>query len=122
MRGTALLNALARSTSAIAVATGLVLPLAAAAQTGSSTAQGSQASNAQPSAAPAQASTVQPTGQDPQDQAGDDIVVTGIRASLDRAIDIKRNSAGVVDAISAEDIGKFPDTNLAESLQRITGV
>jgi TonB-dependent receptor len=52
----------------------------------------------------------------------DEIVVTGIRASLDRAIDIKRNSAGVVDAISAEDIGKFPDTNLAESLQRITGV
>lgn len=52
----------------------------------------------------------------------DVIVVTGIRASLDRSIDIKRNSNGVVDAISAEDIGKFPDTNLAESLQRITGV
>ena len=50
------------------------------------------------------------------------IVVTGIRASLDQAIEIKRNAAGVVDAISAEDIGKFPDTNLAESLQRITGV
>ena len=41
---------------------------------------------------------------------------------LNRAIDIKRNSNGIVDAISAEDIGKFPDTNLAESLQRITGV
>ena len=51
-----------------------------------------------------------------------DIVVTGIRASLRKAVDIKRNSQGVVDAISAEDIGKFPDTNLAESLQRITGV
>merc|ERR1711969_2621 len=51
-----------------------------------------------------------------------DIVVTGIRASLDRSLDIKRNSNGVVDAISAEDIGKFPDNNLAESLQRITGV
>lgn len=50
------------------------------------------------------------------------IVVTGIRASLDRAQDIRRNSDGIVDAISAEDIGKFPDTNLAESLQRITGV
>jgi TonB-dependent receptor len=37
-------------------------------------------------------------------------------------MDIKRDSAGVVDAISAEDMGKFPDTNLAESLQRITGV
>ncbi len=54
--------------------------------------------------------------------AEDDIVVTGVRASLDRSIDIKRNSTGVVDAISAEDIGKFPDSNLAESLQRVTGV
>ena len=54
--------------------------------------------------------------------AGDDIVVTGIRASLREAVDIKRDAQGVVDAISAEDIGKFPDTNLAESLQRITGV
>jgi TonB-dependent receptor len=54
--------------------------------------------------------------------ADEEIVVTGVRASLDRAIDIKRNSNGVVDAISAEDIGKFPDTNLAESLQRIPGI
>ncbi len=53
---------------------------------------------------------------------GDVITVTGIRASLRDALNIKRNAQGVVDAISAEDIGKFPDTNLAESLQRITGV
>lgn len=53
---------------------------------------------------------------------GDEIVITGIKASLQAAMDIKRDSAGVVDAISAEDMGKFPDTNLAESLQRITGV
>ncbi len=52
----------------------------------------------------------------------EEVMVTGIRASLEAAMDIKRDSAGVVDAISAEDIGKFPDTNLAESLQRITGV
>jgi len=52
----------------------------------------------------------------------DEIVVTGIRASLAASADIKREAQGVVDAISAEDIGKFPDTNLAESLQRITGV
>ena len=50
------------------------------------------------------------------------VVVTGIRGSLTNAADIKRNADGVVDAISAEDIGKFPDANLAESLQRITGV
>ena len=53
---------------------------------------------------------------------GGEIIVTGIRASLQNAMNIKRNAAGVVDAISSEDIGKFPDTNLAESLQRITGV
>jgi TonB-dependent receptor len=64
-------------------------------------------------------------GQAAQDQAADAddaIVVTGFRASLERSMDIKRDSSGVVDAISAEDIGKFPDTNLAESLQRVPGV
>ncbi|SEN45582.1 TonB-dependent receptor [Sphingomonas gellani] len=60
--------------------------------------------------------TVDPT------EAGEDVVVTGIRASLRASQDIKREGQGIVDAISAEDIGKFPDTNLAESLQRITGV
>lgn len=50
------------------------------------------------------------------------IAVKGIRGSMARAMDIKREARGVVDAISAEDIGKFPDSNLAESLQRISGV
>jgi TonB-dependent receptor len=50
------------------------------------------------------------------------ITVTGIRASMQRSMDVKRSSYGVVDAIQAEEIGKFPDQNLAESLQRITGV
>ncbi|WP_341938281.1 TonB-dependent receptor [Marinimicrobium sp. C2-29] len=52
----------------------------------------------------------------------EEVVVTGIRQSLTNAMDIKRDASGVVDAISAEDIGKFPDSNLAESLQRVTGV
>jgi len=51
-----------------------------------------------------------------------EITVTGIRASLQRALDIKENATGVVDAISAEDIGQFPDSNLAEAMQRIPGV
>ncbi|TRX53831.1 TonB-dependent receptor [Thalassomonas sp. M1454] len=50
------------------------------------------------------------------------IEVTGIRGSLTKAMDIKRSSSGIVEAINAEDIGKFPDSNLAESLQRISGV
>ena len=62
------------------------------------------------------------TAEAPPGTAGNDIVITGIRASLRQSMDIKRNAQGVVDAISAEAMGKFPDTNLAESLQRITGV
>jgi TonB-dependent receptor len=51
-----------------------------------------------------------------------EVVVTGIRASLESSMNVKRSGQGVVDGIVAEDIGKFPDTNLAESLQRISGV
>jgi TonB-dependent receptor len=57
-----------------------------------------------------------------QDEGLEEITVTGIRGSLRSSMNIKRDSVGVVDAISAEDIGKFPDTNLAESMQRIPGV
>ncbi|UNK42056.1 TonB-dependent receptor [Luteimonas sp. S4-F44] len=60
---------------------------------------------------------------EPQDATTlDAVVVSGIRNSLSQAMDTKREAAGVIDVISAEDIGKFPDTNLAESLQRITGI
>ena len=50
------------------------------------------------------------------------VVVKGFRNSIGKAIDIKRNSNGFVDAISAEDLGKLPDQNVAEALQRVTGV
>jgi iron complex outermembrane receptor protein len=62
---------------------------------------------------------------DVADNAADNveiIEVSGIRGSLARAQDIKQSSSGIVDAISSEEMGKFPDTNLAESLQRIPGV
>lgn len=52
----------------------------------------------------------------------EEIVVTGFRQSLEAAINVKKNSIGAVDAIVAEDIAKFPDQNLAESLQRIPGI
>jgi iron complex outermembrane recepter protein len=51
-----------------------------------------------------------------------EITVTGLRASLQKSLDIKRDSDGIVDAISAEDIGKFPDANLATAMERIPGV
>ena len=52
----------------------------------------------------------------------EEVVVTGIRASLTQSLDAKRAAEGVLDAISAEDVGKFPDKNLAEALQRVPGV
>lgn len=73
-----------------------------------------------PAAAFAQADT-QPAAQAP-DAGNGEIVVTGIRASLRNAIELKKGANAVVDVISAEDIGKFPDRNVAESLSHIPGV
>jgi TonB-dependent receptor len=67
----------------------------------------------EPPAKPAEAAAAEPV---------ETVVVTGIRRSLDTSLALKRNAQGVVDGIVAEDIGKFPDTNLAESMQRISGV
>ena len=55
-------------------------------------------------------------------QVAEPIVVTGIRASLQRSLDAKRFSGANVEAITAEDVGKMPDKNLADSLQRLAGV
>ncbi|HEX5788272.1 MAG TPA: TonB-dependent receptor [Woeseiaceae bacterium] len=57
-----------------------------------------------------------------QEDSIEEITVKGIRGSLRQNIDIKRNSNAIVDAITAEDIGEFPDKNVAESLQRVPGV
>ncbi|WP_010543362.1 TonB-dependent receptor [Sphingomonas elodea] len=57
-----------------------------------------------------------------QVQAQDQIVVTGIRASLATAQSIKRNSDTVVDAITSQDIGALPDRSVTEALQRVPGV
>ncbi len=66
------------------------------------------------------------TAQDPAqaDAAASDgeIVVTGFRASLQDALNQKRRSDQIIDAITAEDIAKFPDANLAEAIQRLPGV
>ena len=64
----------------------------------------------------------QQSGPVPGDVDGPKVVVSGIRASMQSTMNMKRNSDGIVDGIVADDIGKFPDTNLAESLQRISGV
>ncbi|TWB71875.1 TonB-dependent receptor [Nitrospirillum amazonense] len=79
-------------------------------------------------AMPAFAQTTQPSPGTGTGKGGansdtmEDIIVTGIIGSLQRNLDIKREADGIVDAISAEDIGKFPDSNVAASMQRIPGV
>jgi iron complex outermembrane receptor protein len=82
--------------------------------------------------APQQPATAQQSTTDPIDlennvegspiAEGEDIIVTGIRASLARASEIKRESPQIIDVITAEDVGKLPDANVAEALQRVTGV
>jgi iron complex outermembrane receptor protein len=81
------------------------------------------------SAAPADSTTptyVTPVGKVAAEKAagdtGQEVVVTGIRASLQKAIEIKKLAVDQVDAISATDIGKLPDKNAADALQRIVGV
>jgi len=54
--------------------------------------------------------------------AESEIVVTGIRGSLREAIDAKRDLAVIADVVTAEDVGKFPDKNVAEALQRVPGI
>lgn len=66
--------------------------------------------------------TIDEPSADEADQVLDSVVVTGFRDSLAEALDLKKQSTGVVDAIVAEDIAAFPDLNLAESLQRIPGI
>ena len=67
---------------------------------------------AQPSS-PATSTTTEPL---------EEVIVTGFRASLADALQNKRESNQIIESVSAEDIGKFPDQNVAESLQRLPGV
>ena len=109
---------MAQGGSTIALAFGLIQPAGAFAADKPAIVPADQApAAAQETPAPAPAAT----DQSPDDKASD-IVITGFRASLNKALDVKRESVSSVDAIVAEDIAKFPDQNLAESLQRIPGI
>lgn len=82
----------------------------------------SSPSDANPAPATASGGDSATAGREAAQEGGRDIVVTGIRRSLDAARDIKRDSTQFVDAIVADDIGKLPDRNVAESLARVSGV
>ena len=90
-----------------------LLPLAlAAAYSAPATAQ-------ETPAAPAPADSATPAAAEPPTTT---VVVTGFRSSLQKALNLKQQAIGVRDSIVAEDIGKFPEANVAESLQRVPGV
>lgn len=74
---------------------------------------GAQTANAQTSAS---------TSQDATPETLEEVTVTGFRASLKKALDIKLNADHIEDTIVAEDIGKLPDQNIGESLERIPGI
>ncbi|MDF0752778.1 hypothetical protein NLU14_21370, partial [Marinobacter sp. 71-i] len=61
-------------------------------------------------------------GQDQVPAEESTIVVTGLRAGLQNSINIKRDQASIVEAVSAEDIGKLPDVSIAESIARLPGL
>lgn len=73
-------------------------------------------------AAPAETAVQADAAAGNPDVAASEIIVTGFRKSLEAALNVKKNSVSAVDAVVAEDIAKFPDQNLAESLQRIPGI
>src|SRR3954449_4648351 len=58
----------------------------------------------------------------PKADTSETVTVTGYRASIESALNAKRDDNAIVDVIKAEDVAKFPDTNLAEALQRVSGV
>ena len=63
-----------------------------------------------------------PTGSAPPGDSIEEVVVTGIRHGIQAAIEVKRDSGSIVEAVSAEDIGKLPDTSIAESIARLPGL
>ena len=70
-----------------------------------------------------QAQTAQgPSGQETATTELDKVVVVGIRSAIEKSIDAKQTSTSIVEAISAEDIGKLPDTSIADSLARLPGL
>lgn len=79
-----------------------------------------QAQPAQPNSAPAPQSTQTEAGT--PGTSGADIVVTGLKRSLQSARNIKRNSTQVIDAVVAEDIGKLPDITVSDTAARIPGI
>ncbi len=134
MSGLASRLRLSVSVSAIIIGSAVVTPASARAQAETGQPQAGSAGagrSGTPTAATDQAISA-PLGASPAEEAAqsddapagsaEDIIVTGFRASLAAALNQKRESNQIIDAITAEDIADFPDANIAESIQRLPGV
>ncbi|MGO4774274.1 TonB-dependent receptor, partial [Lysobacter sp. 2RAB21] len=84
-------------------------------------AQGAMAQESAPASSPAAGAGAADAAQKDATTLGA-VVVSGTRASIQKSQALKQDAVGTVDAVSAEDVGKFPDQNVADSLQRIAGV
>ncbi|MET1754174.1 TonB-dependent receptor [Novosphingobium sp. RD2P27] len=85
-------------------------------------AQTAAVGSSEPGPAPAASANDQVADTENSDNQGGDIVVTGFRESLAQGLALKKEAIGLRDSIVAEDIGKFPEANVADSLQRIPGI
>lgn len=103
-----------------AIAATLMFGVQAQAQDTSGNAQQTSPSSADQASGQSGANAKKQPAKDTQTLSA--VTVTGYRASLQKSLDIKRNSDSIVDAITAEDVGKFPDNNVAESLSHLPGI
>ena len=123
------------TTSRISARFALLAAVSAASLTGAALAQTSNPTTVDPATSPTSDPAGPPAPTPPLNGPGaaeaaqgksaagpNAIIVTGIRASQQRAVNLKRNATSVTDSISAEDIGKLPDVTISDSLQRIPGV
>src|SRR5471030_1253047 len=115
-------NSAAMKTGLTPIASAVALMLACAAMPAAAQ-QAAPAQTAPSATAPATAGdTANAQAATPAPGAPQEVVVSGIRASLQQALTRKRNSDSVSEVISAEDIGKLPDKNVADAIQRVPGV
>ncbi|HVI58646.1 MAG TPA: TonB-dependent receptor [Luteimonas sp.] len=116
-----LIHARHRSSLSVAIAVALAtlggMPAQALAQQDPAPAD----AQASAQASPAQADAAKTDSSDQVKQL-DTVTVTGYRYAIEKSLDQKRNANAVVDVITAEDVGKFPDKNVADALQRVPGV
>jgi iron complex outermembrane recepter protein len=102
------------------IATGVLLALCANIQVIAAAPDGADA--ADPPSTPTTPASPTPASPTQPDQVLEEVVVTGPRASLEKSLDVKKNAAVVLDSINATELGRFPDADVADSLEHLPGI